>query len=128
MTFGCKIVKLRVHKVRKSMIQAVHIKTSSIYCIVSNTTTAGPTTPTSTPLATTPAIQGSTKMHETPATTHDTEITTMAMEETTQEITTNEPNISTRKNDIMCLLYRIISSNYLWESNIFTFIMLYLYF
>ena len=40
MTFDCKIVKLRVHKVRKSMIQAVHIKTSSIYCIVPNTTTA----------------------------------------------------------------------------------------
>ena len=92
--------------------------------------TAGSTIPTATPLPTTTSttIQGSTKMHETPATTHDTEITTMATEETTQEINTNEPNISTRKNDIMCLLYRIISSNYLLESNTLTFIMLYLYF
>ena len=40
MTFDCKIVIFCVHKVRTSTNQAVSIKTSSIYCIVPNTTTA----------------------------------------------------------------------------------------
>ena len=89
---------------------------------------AGPTTPPTSPLPTTTAIQGSKKTHETPVTINDTEITAMVTEAATQEIITNEPNISERKNDSICLLYRIISSTYLLLSNTFTFVMLYLSF
>ena len=94
-------------------------------------TTAGSTTPTAPPLpttTTTTAIQGSKKTHETPVTINDTEITAMVTEAATQESITNEPNISKRKNDSICLLYRIISSNYLLVSNTFTFVILYLCF
>ena len=112
----------------KSTIKAVNIKTSYIYCIVPNTTTAGPTTPPTSPLPTTTAIQGSKKTHETPVTINDTEITAMVTEAATQEIITNEPNLSKRKNDSISLLYGIISSNYLLVLNTFTFVMLYLCF
>ena len=128
MTFDCKIVKLRVHKVKKSTIKAVNINASSIYCIVRNTTTAGPPTPTTSPLPTTTATQGSKKTHETPVTIHDPENKTMVTEAATQEIITNEPNLSKRKNDSISLLYGIISSNYLLVLNTFTFVMLYLCF
>ena len=120
MTFDCNIV-------RTSTIQAVNIKTSSIYYEVTNTTTttesipaettsvetdptitvATVTTPPTTPPPPT-TIQRSKKTHETPETTHASEITATATKEATQEINTTEPDISERKNDSKCLLYRII--------------------
>ena len=119
MTFDCNIV-------RTSTIQAVNIKTSSIYYVVTNTTTTesipsettsvetdptatfetATTTPTTPPPITT--IQRSKETHETPETTHASEVTATATKEATQEIDPTEPDISERKNDSKCLLYRMI--------------------
>ena len=119
MTFDCNIV-------RTSTIQAVNIKTRSMYYVVTNTTTTestpaettsvetdpnttvetATTTHTTPPPATT--IQRSKETHETPVTIHDPNITTMSTKEATQEIATTEPEIAKRKNDSKCLLYRII--------------------
>ena len=119
MIFDCNIV-------RTSTIQAVDIKTSSIYFVVTNTTTAesipaettsvateptstvetATTTPTTPPPTIT--IQRSKETHETPETTHASEVTATATKEATQEIDPTEPDISERKNDSKCLLYRII--------------------
>ena len=112
---NCKVTC--THGKKNQQITQSILKMSSMYCIVPNTTTAGPTTPATSPLPTTTAIQGSKKTHETLVTIHDTWITTMVTEAATQAISTNEPNISKRKNDSICLFYRIISSNYLLVSN-----------
>ena len=115
MIFDCNIV-------RTSTIQAVDVKTSSIYFVVTNTTTAesipaettsvateptstvatARTTPT-TPLPPT-TIQISKETHETPVATHDPNITTMSTKEATQEIATIEPEIAKRKNDSKCFV------------------------
>ena len=72
-------------------------------------TTAGTAAPTIPPQpTTTTTIQRSKETHETPETTHTSEITAMATNEATQEMNTTEPDISERKNDSKCLLYRII--------------------
>ena len=60
MTFDCKIVIFCVHKVRTSTNQAVSIKTSSIYCIVPNTTTAESTPITSPSMETEPTTTAET--------------------------------------------------------------------
>ena len=90
MIFDCNIV-------RASTIQAVDIKTKSIYCVVTNTTTIESVPTETTSVATEP---------ETPVTTHDPSNTTMATKEATQEDTTTEPDLAKRKNDSKCLLYR----------------------
>ena len=133
MTFDCKIV-------RTSTIQAVNIKTSSIYYVVTNTTTTEPITAETTSVeidptttveiatmtATTPppptTIQRSMETHETPVTTHAPEITIMATEGSTQEISTTESEFAKRKNDSKYLLYRIICC---FVSNTFILVMLY---
>ena len=92
MIFDCNIV-------RASTIQAVDIKTISIYCVVTNTTTTE-----SVPTETTSVATES----ETPVTTHDPSNTTMATKEATQEDTTTEPDLAKRKNDSKCLFNRII--------------------
>ena len=89
MIFDCNIV-------RASTIQAVDIKTKSIYCVVTNTTTTESVPTETTSVATEP---------ETPVTTHDPSNTTMATKEATQEDSTTEPDLAKRKNDSKCLLY-----------------------
>ena len=119
MIFDCNIV-------RASTIQAVDIKTKSIYCVVTNTTTTEsvptettsvatePTTTveTATMTPTTPppqtTIHGSKETHETQETTHEPEITATDTKDSTQEITPTEPEIAKRKNDSKCLFYRIM--------------------